>query len=115
MSAHGKRYREGRAAIDREKLYAPAEAFATLKAFPDAKFETISKLESDGKAVDEGYFIGTHTGELTTPTGETIPATGKKVKLRSCDIATVKDGMITEHHLFFDESEFMRQMGLSES
>ena len=39
MSAHGKRYREGRAAIDREKLYAPAEAFATLKAFPDAKFD----------------------------------------------------------------------------
>ena len=39
MSAHGKRYREARAAIDREKLYAPAEAFATLKAVPDAKFD----------------------------------------------------------------------------
>ena len=39
MSAHGKRYREARAAIDREKLYAPAEAFATLKAAPDAKFD----------------------------------------------------------------------------
>jgi len=39
MSAHGKRYREGRAAIDREKLYPPAEAVATLKGIPDAKFD----------------------------------------------------------------------------
>ncbi len=39
MSAHGKRYREARAAIDREKLYAPAEAVATLKAVPPAKFD----------------------------------------------------------------------------
>jgi large subunit ribosomal protein L1 len=39
VSAHGKRYREARSAIDREKLYAPGEAFATLKAAPDAKFD----------------------------------------------------------------------------
>jgi large subunit ribosomal protein L1 len=39
VSAHGKRYREARAAIDREKLYAPGEAFATLKGAPDAKFD----------------------------------------------------------------------------
>jgi steroid delta-isomerase-like uncharacterized protein len=84
-----------------------------IDAFPDGSYESIAKLETDGRAVDEGYFIGTNTGDMKTPTGETIPATGKKVKLRSCDIATVKDGMITEHHLYFDESEFMRQMGLS--
>ena len=39
MSGHGKRYGEARASIDREKLYAPADAFAVLKAFPDAKFD----------------------------------------------------------------------------
>jgi large subunit ribosomal protein L1 len=39
MSAHGKRYREARAAIDREKLYPPAEAVAVLKSVPDAKFD----------------------------------------------------------------------------
>jgi large subunit ribosomal protein L1 len=39
VSAHGKRYKEARAAIDREKLYAPGEAFAALKASPDAKFD----------------------------------------------------------------------------
>ena len=39
MSAHGKRYKEARGAIDREKLYAPGEAVATLKGLPDAKFD----------------------------------------------------------------------------
>jgi large subunit ribosomal protein L1 len=39
VSAHGKRYEEARAAIDREKLYPPAEAVATLKDIPGAKFD----------------------------------------------------------------------------
>ena len=39
MSAHGKRYREARQAIDREKAYPPAEAVALLKSLPDAKFD----------------------------------------------------------------------------
>ncbi len=39
MSPHGKRYKEARGAIDREKLYAPGEAVATLKGLPDAKFD----------------------------------------------------------------------------
>ncbi len=39
MSAHGKRYDEARGAIDREKLYAPGDAVATLKALPAAKFD----------------------------------------------------------------------------
>lgn len=84
-----------------------------IDGFPDSHYESISKLEADGRAVDEGYFIGTHTGTMTTPSGETLEPTGKKVKLRSCDIATVENGKITEHHVYFDESEFMRQLGLS--
>ena len=39
MSAHGKRYDEARAAIDRERLYAPGDAVVALKTAPDAKFD----------------------------------------------------------------------------
>ena len=39
MSAHGKRYAAARAAIDREKLYAPAEAIHLLKSLESAKFD----------------------------------------------------------------------------
>jgi large subunit ribosomal protein L1 len=37
--AHGKRYRESRAAIDREKLYTPGEAVKVLKGLANAKFD----------------------------------------------------------------------------
>ena len=36
---HGKAYRNARAAIDREKLYSPAEAIKLLKSLPDKKFD----------------------------------------------------------------------------
>jgi large subunit ribosomal protein L1 len=39
VSGHGKRYSAARAAIDREKLYPPAEAIGILKEFPAAKFD----------------------------------------------------------------------------
>jgi large subunit ribosomal protein L1 len=39
VSAHGKRYDEARGAIDRERVYPPAEAIATLKSLPGAKFD----------------------------------------------------------------------------
>ena len=39
MSARGKRYTTARAAIDREQLYAPAEAIALLKSLGGAKFD----------------------------------------------------------------------------
>ena len=39
MSGHGKRYSAARAKIDREKLYAPAEAIQILKSLDAAKFD----------------------------------------------------------------------------
>jgi predicted ester cyclase len=82
-------------------------------AFPDAHYEPISKLEADGKVVDEVYFVGTNTVPIKGPEGE-IKATGRQVKLRCCDVATVRDGKIVEHHRYFDEGEIMRQLGLND-
>ena len=39
MSAHGKRYREARASVDRERDYSPLEAIRLLKGFETAKFD----------------------------------------------------------------------------
>ena len=39
MSAHGKRYRDARAAIDRERLYSPLEAIRLLKGAGETKFD----------------------------------------------------------------------------
>ncbi len=82
--------------------------------FPDASWEPLSTLEVSNTAIDEGYFIGTHTGPLETPTGETIPPTGKQVRLRECDIATVENGLIASHRFYFDQMEFLEQLGLAQ-
>jgi len=39
VSAHGKRYRDARAAIDRERLYSPLEAIRLLKGAGETKFD----------------------------------------------------------------------------
>jgi large subunit ribosomal protein L1 len=39
MATHGKRYREARAAIDRERLYSPLEAVRLVKDAPRPKFD----------------------------------------------------------------------------
>jgi predicted ester cyclase len=81
--------------------------------FPDARWEELSKVESGNTAIDEGYFLGTHTGPLATPTGETIPPTGKRVRVRECDIATVENGRIISHRFYFDQMDFLQQLGLA--
>ena len=85
-----------------------------LDAFPDARYESVYAHESGNTAIDEGYFVGTNTGPLVSPTGETMPATGRSVRFRACDIATVEGGLITSHRFYFDQQEFMGQLGLME-
>ncbi len=83
-----------------------------VEAFPDAGFESVHKHESGNVAIDEGYFTGTHTVPLPLPSGETVAPTGKQIRIRSCDLATVEGGLITEHHFYFDQMEFLEQLGL---
>jgi predicted ester cyclase len=95
---------------DRDQIAAYWGQF--IEGFPDASYRYLSKIEAGGKAVDEGWFEGTNTEPVKLPSGETMPPTGKHIKMRSCDVATVEDGKVVEHHLYFDELDFQRQMGL---
>jgi ketosteroid isomerase-like protein len=82
-----------------------------MVAFPDASYEPAHEYEAGNTAIDEGFFVGTNTGPLKTPEGE-IPATGKAVRMRACDVATVENGMVTSHRFYFDQMELMSQLGL---
>ena len=83
-------------------------------AFPDASWESATKSESGDTAIDEGYLKGTHTGTFSTPDGD-LPATGKSLRMRECDIITVADGVVVSHHMYFDQMEFALQLGLSDA
>jgi ketosteroid isomerase-like protein len=86
-----------------------------LDGFPDdARYESLYEHEAGNTAIDEGYFVGTNTGPLVSPTGESMPATGRSVRFRACDVATVEDGVITSHRFYFDQMEFLGQLGLTE-
>ena len=82
------------------------------KAFPDLTYEPLNEYEIGNTAIDEGAVSGTHTGPLETPTGETVPPTGKRVRVRETDLATVENGKVTSHRFYFDQMEFLAQLGL---
>jgi ketosteroid isomerase-like protein len=101
---------------DQEELRGREQIIGYLKqfndAFPDNRYEPAYAHESGDTAIDEGYFVGTNTAPLPLPTGEELPATGKQVRVRACDIATVQNGVITSHRFYFDQMDFLGQLGL---
>lgn len=82
------------------------------EAVPEATFETLHAYEVGDTAIDEGIFSGRNTGPLQLPNGENLPATQREIRIRGVDIATVADGRIVDYRLYFDEMDFLGQLGL---
>jgi ketosteroid isomerase-like protein len=83
------------------------------EAVPDSTYQSVYKFEDGNTAIDEGYFGGTNTGPITLPTGEQLPATNKTIRIRGCDAATVENGRIVDYRLYYDQMEFLNQLGLA--
>ena len=81
-------------------------------AFPDATYQPEHKHESGDAAIDEGWFVGTNSGPLKLATAQTLPPTGKRIRVRATDAATVENGVITSHRFYFDQMDFLGQLGL---
>lgn len=79
---------------------------------PDATFTYRNRFEIGDTAIDEGIFTGKNTGPIPLPDGETLPATGRTVNIRGIDLAQVRDGRIQSYRLYFDQTEFLDQLGL---
>jgi ketosteroid isomerase-like protein len=83
-----------------------------LSAIPDFAWEPLAEHESGDTSIDEGWVVGTNTGPLPLPDGSIMPATGRAVRVRGCDIATVENGVIVRHHFYYDQMELLTQLGL---
>ncbi|MGI5427720.1 ester cyclase [Streptomyces sp. CA-179760] len=81
-------------------------------AVPDGSFQALHSYEVGDTAIDEGVFSGRNTGPLELPNGETLPPTQKEIRIRGVDIATVREGRIVDYRLYFDEMDFLGQLGL---
>lgn len=83
-----------------------------LRAFPDGVLRaTRFVAETDRAIVVEGVFSGTHTGPLAGPDGE-IPATGRRLELPFVDVFDARDGLLCEHHIYYDQMAMLGQLGL---
>ena len=81
------------------------------EAFPDSRVEVTNLFAGEDDAVAEFIGRGTHTGTLHGPAGD-IPATGRKVEFRLCNVHRIKNGKFVSLHQYYDLPGFMQQLGL---
>jgi steroid delta-isomerase-like uncharacterized protein len=81
------------------------------QAFPDARLEIVRSITEGSMAVAEGMMTGTQTGTFQTPDGE-LPPSGRRVEIRWMAFYEVRDDEIVSEHLYFDQVQFLTQLGL---
>jgi len=88
---------------------------AFVGAFTDRAYVPRQQQETADCAIDQGDFVGTHTNPLQLPDGQSVPPTGKQIRMRSADMATVRAGRIVGHDFYFDQLDMLVQLGLMEA
>lgn len=82
------------------------------ESFPDARV-TIHRMVGEGDITATEYtFTATNTGPLYMPTGEKLPATGKRMEVAALDIGVMEDGKVKSLHQYFDTVPGLVQLGL---
>ena len=84
-----------------------------LSIFPDAYFEKINEFGQDNWVCIQGIFEGTHQGPFPVAEEQSIPATGKKIRVPQCMVVKLDQGKITEIHEYFNHLDFVKQLGIS--
>jgi steroid delta-isomerase-like uncharacterized protein len=77
-------------------------------AFPDFHFENERMLHADDAVVVEVDFVGTHLG-----TWRGLPATGRRVRYRMCNVFEFRGAALMCERLHFDLHTVLRQLGIA--
>ena len=78
-----------------------------VNGFSNIKFTIVDVFGQDDKLVKHWEFKGKHTGTFFG-----IPATGKDVDVEGATLVKMRDGKIAEEQDFFDNYDFLKQLGL---
>ena len=81
-------------------------------AFPKATGEITNQIAMGDHLVSEVLFKSTHTGPLVSPTG-TIAPTNKPIEFKVMNITSFRNGLIQRERAYFDQADFMRQLGIA--
>ena len=87
-----------------------SEAWAA--GFPDGRITIDNLIAAGDCVVAEFTGRGTHTGTFVTSAGE-IPATGRTVTIKLCDVLEFRDGKVYRQRTYFDSGSIMAQLGLA--
>lgn len=82
------------------------------EAFPGARMELENQVVAGDTVVSELRYRGVHSGPMATPQGE-LPPTGREIDVRGASIDRVEGGKIVSHRGYFDQMQFMTQLGLA--
>ena len=80
------------------------------EALPDAQVTSENQVAAGDTVVIEGMMTGTHTGPFRSPQGD-IPASGNRINVRYASVKRIRDGKVASEHLYFDQLEFLQQLG----
>jgi steroid delta-isomerase-like uncharacterized protein len=81
--------------------------------FPDGRITVDNLVDGGDCIVAEFTGRGTHTATFVTSMGS-IPATGRSVTVKICDVVEFRDGKITNQRSYFDSGSLMAQLGLAD-
>ena len=84
---------------------------AFQEAFPDLRLNMEQLLTDGPAAAAEGTITGTHDGVLHTPDGDVAP-TGRAVEFRWAALYVTDGETLKSEHLYFDQMDFLGQLGL---
>lgn len=86
-----------------------------IKAFPDLHIRILKAVPTSGLVAAEWKLTGTNTGALRGPSGETRPATRRRIEVTGASTWRVDDdGFITEEWRYYDVGSLVRQLGITE-
>jgi predicted ester cyclase len=80
-------------------------------AFPAGRMTIKTFVIDRGAAAVAGVFAGTRHGPLRDPAGD-MPAIGRRVEFGWAAIYRVRGEELAAEHLFFDQADFLGQLGL---
>lgn len=79
------------------------------RAFEGLTIEIVDQVETPDRVVIAFYMRARHVGRLVTPVG-TVPPTGRAVEVRTIDVLTISDGLVTALWVVSDELGMLAQL-----
>ena len=83
-----------------------------MESFPDDHLTVHNQVTEGTTVVGEWTADATNTGPLYLPSGDVMPATGKRFTNRGIDISVIDAGQIKSHRLYWDTTAVLAQLGL---